>query len=275
MGSFLSLMIFLFSFSLFAAEGHHRQKVCGDYESKDGSSFLLKENKVALIFLENNFAEFVSFVKTPNLGESYCVEAVVNKKGKVEKVVKAYSMKESEVGYQDKLRDKLSTEYKKAKPTKEKDDSRSNRVGLNYQVLYGLGAEYRISGNSELTFAKFLTENQVVSVKLGAGRGHEIQQNNVTFQYKHFLENSFYIAPEIYYLNLFEKNYGSGYPYVDRLTAIGAMIRIGNQWQWQNFTLGCDWIGLGYNFININNDFDRDERSSTAAFLKLYLGYSF
>jgi hypothetical protein len=42
-----------------------------------------------------------------------------------------------------------------------------------------------------------------------------------------------------------------------KVESIGADIAVGNQWQWNQMTIGCDWIGLMVPFAVVNADYDR------------------
>lgn len=99
---------------------------------------------------------------------------------------------------------------------------------------------------------------------------------------KSFNGNSFYFEPSVYYrkqkvvqetttVNSVLISSKSG-----DITDIGVSIRIGNQWQWDSFTIGCDWIGLTQSLSDLdsNGNLDSDEYGSLSL-LNLYLGASF
>jgi hypothetical protein len=67
---------------------------------------------------------------------------------------------------------------------------------------------------------------------------------------------------------------------------------IGNQWQFENFLIGCDWIGLNvpvsesiskdkvvsnysYDITSHNSDRDRLFKNTTGSLLSFYIGASF
>lgn len=62
---------------------------------------------------------------------------------------------------------------------------------------------------------------------------------------------------------------------------INAGIRIGNEWQWENFTMGCDWIGINKTIIKLHSTGNAGiinapiKQSTSFALLSFYLGYSF
>ena len=57
----------------------------------------------------------------------------------------------------------------------------------------------------------------------------------------------------------------------------GATLKIGNQWQWENFTLGVDWIGAAVELVDLGSkgrDLSEIENLEFIA-LNLQLGMSF
>ncbi len=79
--------------------------------------------------------------------------------------------------------------------------------------------------------------------------GHSITSYVVGTHVKLFTGNSFYLKLGIDYRRI-DYRYedpvlGSNYEKTSFLgNTLGAAFLIGNQWQWQNFTFGADWIGL-------------------------------
>lgn len=76
---------------------------------------------------------------------------------------------------------------------------------------------------------------------------------------KTFLGNSFYVNAGAGY-QLFEGSvhfdFDETYSSSTRITRAGAVFAIGNQWQWEYFTLGCDWIGAFIPFGKAKVDID-------------------
>jgi hypothetical protein len=67
--------------------------------------------------------------------------------------------------------------------------------------------------------------------------------------YKRFVSNSFYYSlgidrRRVSYSEETSNSSPFDYKYSFEGTSTAAGFTIGNQWQWENFTLGCDWIGL-------------------------------
>lgn len=147
--------------------------------------------------------------------------------------------------------------------------SEEHRQNLKYQATLGAGVDYWTS-TTQLQLSKFIKPDQLATLKIGARKSGEENVSNVAAQYKFFLGNSFYLAPEIFYLNYFRK-------YANRrLTSIGAGLKIGNQWQWEHFTLGVDWIGVGENvaYFKRDNSYGTRLARSFAMSSLVYLGWS-
>lgn len=104
---------------------------------------------------------------------------------------------------------------------------------------------------------------------------------------KKFESNSFYYKPEIYARS--QENVNStttGYSSstgdyliskdTNKIEDIGVSFRIGNQWQWDNFTLGCDWIGITRSMTTTKKSGNiKSHDKNTASLLNFYLGASF
>jgi len=138
--------------------------------------------------------------------------------------------------------------------------SEHNRIGKKFSVVAQLfGAGPSNSGSQGLSASYFLSRNtQVLIEAMGNssnvgfwGSRYEVKTNSAGVHLKHFTGNSFYLRTGIDYRTVdYKYNYnsifGSDY-YVKRSfkgNSLAAALAIGNQWQWGNFTLGCDWIGL-------------------------------
>jgi hypothetical protein len=150
--------------------------------------------------------------------------------------------------------------------------SQEFRAKQKYEVTGQLGYNYHMF-QTQIGAGIFLDQDNVLGVKLGESSGGEDYQFSGAVQLKHFLNGSFYITPEIYYLNFSEGEFLFWNDDYDRSVSIGAQVRIGNQWQWENFTMGCDWFGIGRDVIFFNRY--GDDRKTTLALVNFYLGYSF
>lgn len=125
-------------------------------------------------------------------------------------------------------------------------------------------------------------------------------KRQASVHFKHFLGNSFYYRAGIDYnqvtydYDYSRITYGSGHSSSFAGESLAADVTIGNQWQWQNFNLGCDWFGYAVPFYSRfyneraprNSDasyetraFEEDKRyyvsGSSLFLLRLYMGASF
>jgi hypothetical protein len=154
--------------------------------------------------------------------------------------------------------------------------SSEERAQLKYQATLQTGYDYKTS-DTQLSLGMFLKPDQMMNFKAGVGKDGDDKQTTFALQYKYFTGNSFYLAPELYYLNYSESDkHKTLFDSVDEnVTALGAGLRIGNQWQWQHFTLGCDWFGMGSNFAHWKRTEDSFSNPLTFTILNFYLGASF
>lgn len=150
--------------------------------------------------------------------------------------------------------------------------SPEERAELDYQIALSYGVDYKMP-ITQIMVSKFLEQDRVLGLKVGKGAFRDQTQTNVALQYKIFTSSTFYIAPEIFYLN-WQEPY-SGYT-DDKITGLGAHFRIGNQWQWKHFSLGVDWIGLGSTLVYFNYQSEHTkEIPITLTELNAYAAFSF
>jgi len=159
------------------------------------------------------------------------------------------------------------------------ESSEGERAKKSIELTVSAGVDYRMSPTQFAAYY-FLDKNNLLGLKAGADRNSEERQTSVAFQYKHFTGNSFYIAPEIFYLNtreddtwllkLFNINVDGYSEYV----SMGAGVRIGNQWSWRHFSIGADWIGYGRRIGVFRRDNDKASEN-TWTLLNIYAGLSF
>jgi hypothetical protein len=202
------------------------------------------------------------------------------------------------------------------------DSSRAKRVGKQYHVLAELlGLATPLTGGSGIIGGKYLDSNSIIELSLAVSNPGRKNQSNIdgddgrsTFyqyyytghshvlaaRYKSFVGNSFY-----WYGGLAERTTKASFHIEDKLTLvtteisnvdaqdIGANFGIGNAWQWDNFQIGCDWIGIYVPLVRIRHkvkDFNpsptndiEDEEDRFATYtkggniqaLRFYLGAAF
>lgn len=136
--------------------------------------------------------------------------------------------------------------------------SRYNRLNKEYTALAQLAGRGPFYGNAHgLALGKFLDTNTVLSLEWVASSGGEVinfasaKQWAVGVHLKRFMGNSFYVKGGLDYFQVdfkYERNPGPTDAYSSRgrfdAEVLSAGLVIGNQWQWEMFTLGVDWVGL-------------------------------
>ncbi len=156
--------------------------------------------------------------------------------------------------------------------------SAEERKGKKVELTVQAGGDYRMNP-TQLSAMYLLDDANLLGLKVGSDKSNEERQTNVAVQYKHYFENSFYLAGEMFYLNTREDVNGFWGPiiyqrdYAD-YRSLGAGIRIGNQWTWERVTLGCDWIGFGQRFGTFQKETSR-LKDSTFTILNVIFGVSF
>lgn len=196
------------------------------------------------------------------------------------------------------------------------DSSEANRIGKKFDIHYtllGLSANYAPSQGIGVGY--YIERNKQILVELRKGKGAytrysyesyngvykewspEAQITQIGAHFKHYVGNSFYYRVGGDYSTVDYKYDLSGSHFSDTTssyfkgTAIVGSFVIGNQWQWENFTLGCDWIGLAapltYSITGVTtpatlsekSDLENDQRlyvsGSSGILLRFYLGASF
>lgn len=172
----------------------------------------------------------------------------------------------------------------------------------NNALAQGLGVGYFIDRNKQILMeaqkGKGLVTRWRYEYSNGASRewSTDTQISRIGVHYKHFVGNSFYYRAGADYSVVDYKYDLTGSFSADasssnfRGTALIGSFVIGNQWQWDNFTLGCDWIGLASPLMytlsgaapttsSEKSDFEEDQKKyvsdGSAVLLRLYLGASF
>lgn len=145
----------------------------------------------------------------------------------------------------------------------EEDSSQFHRVDKNYQatvLLVGVGPSIATTYGVQL--GKYLDLNNVLIFEATTGtnnwnstsstgtygRVRDLSATSLGLHYKHFSGNSFYFRVGADYRTL---KYKSTFTNLDQSRDITSFdgdsvamnLQIGNQWQWESFTLGCDWVG--------------------------------
>jgi hypothetical protein len=148
--------------------------------------------------------------------------------------------------------------------------SLANREGKKFAVTASVGSVFeRSTVGFEVGY--YLNPSEVLSASYLFDKDAEAEKNTykgynnffsvARVNYKKFLGNSFYLSPSLFYK--IEKEQTS-YIYTDSVrnssvsdTGVGFVI--GNQWQFDNFTIGCDWIGLNQSLFKMGTVQERDD----------------
>lgn len=184
----------------------------------------------------------------------------------------------------------------KTQSSSEEHTSLNNRQNKKYQLSVGVGNEYSIAAFT-LTAGYFIDSSQVITLRysrITQDKESEALSNELhrirayTLGYRKFLGNSFNIQPTLYYRKSSTdyvnegavKSVGSPNLVYDD---VGVGFKIGNEWQWDNFVLGIDWIGLNKTIHKINSQrtwqgapqATHFKEETTFTLVSLYLGASF
>jgi len=128
-------------------------------------------------------------------------------------------------------------------------------VGPSYVTQSGIDVGYFIDRNM-LVFGEFmlgkLDDGTFSTYADGTTGSLSIKGNSLGVHFKHFVSNSFYYRAGLDYrsikYSLRNTLSGASGDFDGRSFAI--TFNIGNQWQWENFNLGCDWIGISLPISN-------------------------
>lgn len=167
-------------------------------------------------------------------------------------------------------------------------------AGLGPLSAYTTGVNFGfyINQNSILDFSY---HHSLIFAGLG---GYSITFDTIGAHYKHFVKNSFYIKPGVEYRKL---SYNYTTYFSDKTleestqftgTTLTANFALGHQWQWDHFTMGCDWVGVALplsstvdseytagtysrNLKRLSDDKQRYIKDIALYFGQFYLGASF
>lgn len=183
--------------------------------------------------------------------------------------------------------------------------SEQSRLDKSYQVnaqVFGVGPS--LASVSGVQFGIFIDPNSLVLFEVTSGSSsasnfastYKIKASSIGIHYKHFVSNSFYWRGGMDYRTA-TVDYEDTWFTAGNLrsfdgTSFALNFQIGNQWQWENFTMGVDWVGYSlpvtssvgsekfdrtsnYERTTIKNDEDSFLKNSHLNLLRLYLGMSF
>ena len=200
----------------------------------------------------------------------------------------------------------------------EEGSSAYARINKENQFLINLtGAGPNATASTGLIFGHFIDRNSMflVEAMTGTNTGNSLfsssfysssiqtsaKAQSIGVHFKQFVSNSFYYRFGVDYRNIAYK-----YSYTPSSTpvetaefngdSVALNFQIGNQWQFEKFTLGCDWFGLSmpitsntssrtlnaaaqtdasYYNRKLDDESDYYTKRTTYNFVRFYLGSSF
>ncbi len=183
--------------------------------------------------------------------------------------------------------------------------SEHNRMNKMYVLTGEMGFSVAPMGSGGVNAGYYLDRNSVAQASYAGGSlkltDFNIRTKTGSVLYKRFLGNSFYLRAgpgyreiELQYDNWLSSPYfkSNGFKDVGVSRSLVADVAIGNQWQWENFTLGCDWVGAmipiadlgsqvrtdGFSDAekrDVNDQWDRLQKITSSQLLRFYIGASF
>lgn len=190
------------------------------------------------------------------------------------------------------LRAQDSSDEQSSDPSSAESDtptSQQEREDKRYEAvieLLGIGTGI-LSNATGFTVGYFLKPNQIAEINFSQSSGNNDSTNRkedtdddyVTYEgfieghstafalrVKHFFSNSFYAIGGVAYRDtdasyhvrpIFPLSLQSVEVATLKERDLGITASIGNAWQWENFTLGCDWVGFHMPIIKFKDDYDR------------------
>lgn len=154
-----------------------------------------------------------------------------------------------------------------------RDSSEHNRMKVSNSLMVQLGGTGPTPGPvTGLLAAHFIDSDRLIQIEglrskseWGYGGSYgtrmDIQGTSFGLFFKQFSGNSFYFKTGIDYSTLdysdiyhssIDASYDEGYSF--KGNKLSGSISIGNQWQWESFTLGCDWIGWSQPITHSSSD---------------------
>jgi hypothetical protein len=199
--------------------------------------------------------------------------------------------------------EETSTSVQEKQNNQFSDDSANNRVNKQFELMLSLGINFSDAG-AGVTAGYYLNPNSIIEAELFTSEDDSKDEVNNSYKYsnvnfrqttdsfsanlKYFTANSFYIRPGLFYVDYQYKSEGYLFGDADITRKdLGVSFAIGNQWQWENFTIGCEWIGIQAGVLNLSksgrdntlfSDIDgrsKDNSWASASLLKLNIGASF
>ena len=133
--------------------------------------------------------------------------------------------------------------------------SEHNRMGKKFEVTvmpFGVGPTAGFSAGANMAYRFDRNSSVLLSVSQITGGNScsgtlscSTKGQGASLYYKRFTNNSFYVSAGVDYRTVkYEEDMLSSYAFGFEGQSVGLGLAIGNQWQWDTLTLGCDWIGF-------------------------------
>lgn len=162
---------------------------------------------------------------------------------------------------QEKVSEKL---IKKESYFESDGSSRGNRLNQKFEALFNSGFSY-LDFAVGLTAGYYLSPNNVLELEYISVREDE---NNTEYRtenesldavslgVKYFTSNSFYIKPALFYVKYSHfEDYRDSFSNVLtdlKREDLGLGFSLGNQWQWDNLTIGGEWFGIQRGLVRLS-----------------------
>lgn len=183
-------------------------------------------------------------------------------------------------------------------------ESRHNRKNKRFDIVASpLSFKTYASYPYGLTLGYYLSHDQEIELDYNTGKMYwwgykaQLKERSVVLRYKHYWGNSFYshvgygtrsINVEGSETEGISEKYSFKLNYQTKVIDVG----IGNKWQWDNYTMGADWIGflfpIGSNVSRsftdqadegdkekVKSSFKELSDSHSVYYLRFYMGISF
>lgn len=168
--------------------------------------------------------------------------------------------------------------------------SAENRKKLTYQTTLSiLGSEFHgVRSNFTFLMGYFYNDKNLINLRYTFQNSSGAPQPTSTVQFpestraisigdRYFFGNSFNVLGSIFWKQHSKFDISTNQTYFFKDYGVG--FSIGNEWQWENFTMGFDWIGFNHSLIKVRNTFPSNsfatDQELTMNLFKFYLGYSF
>jgi hypothetical protein len=171
-------------------------------------------------------------------------------------------------------------------------------AGLGPVGLFTTGASFGFYLDQNTIVDLSYQRNSVNFNQSDIGASYKIYSETLGAHYKHFLKNTLYVKSgpnyrkiDYTYTSYYTNNILEEYSHF-RGSAMTATFAFGNHWQWDHFTMGCDWFGVAIplstsidaektsgafssNVRRVSDDERKYLRETSLFFTQFYLGASF